>query len=80
MRRVAAKGTGLRTDRRISHVFIMDVPAYADTVVIAHGTINIFPDLDLKRDMKKAARVRAQDLRATLRSGQPPRWLIAIGL
>src|SRR6476619_2817819 len=31
MRAVTAKVGGLRTDRRVSHVFIMDVPAYADT-------------------------------------------------
>jgi len=50
MRSVTAK-TGLRTDRRISHVFVMDVPAYADTVFITDAAINIFPDLDCKRDI-----------------------------
>jgi phosphate acetyltransferase len=50
MRAVTAK-TGLRTDRRISHVFVMDVPAYADTVFITDAAINIFPDLDCKRDI-----------------------------
>src|SRR6478672_372733 len=48
---VAAKTGGLRTARRISHVFIMDVPAYADTVFITDAAINIFPDLDAKRDI-----------------------------
>jgi phosphate acetyltransferase len=51
MRSVTAKGTGLRTDRRISHVFVMDVPSYADTVFITDAAINIFPDLDGKRDI-----------------------------
>jgi phosphate acetyltransferase len=51
MRSVTAKGTGLRTDRRISHVFVMDVPTYADTVFITDAAINIFPDLDGKRDI-----------------------------
>ena len=51
MRAVAAKTGGLRTDRRISHVFIMDVPAYADTVFVTDAAINIFPDLDAKRDI-----------------------------
>jgi len=51
MRSVTAKGTGLRTDRRISHVFVMDVPTYADTVFITDAAINIFPDLDCKRDI-----------------------------
>jgi len=50
MRSVTAK-TGLRTERRISHVFVMDVPAYADTVLITDAAINIFPDLDCKRDI-----------------------------
>jgi phosphate acetyltransferase len=51
MRSVTAKATGLRTERRISHVFIMDVPAYADTLFVADAAINIFPDLDCKRDI-----------------------------
>jgi phosphate acetyltransferase len=50
MRSVTAK-TGLRTERRISHVFIMDVPAYAETLFITDAAINIFPDLDCKRDI-----------------------------
>jgi phosphate acetyltransferase len=50
MRSVTAK-TGLRTERRISHVFIMDVPAYAETLLITDAAINIFPDLDCKRDI-----------------------------
>jgi phosphate acetyltransferase len=51
MRSVTAKGTGLRTDRRISHVFIMDVPTYAETIFVTDAAINIFPDLDGKRDI-----------------------------
>jgi len=51
MRSVTAKTTGLRTDRRISHVFVMDVPAYADTLFVTDAAINIFPDLDGKRDI-----------------------------
>ena len=51
MRSVTAKATGLRTDRRISHVFVMDVPTYAETVFITDAAINIFPDLDCKRDI-----------------------------
>ena len=50
MRSVTAR-TGLRTERRISHVFVMDVPAYADTVFVTDAAINIFPDLDCKRDI-----------------------------
>jgi phosphate acetyltransferase len=51
MRSVTAKVGGLRTDRRISHVFVMDVPAYADTLFVTDAAINIFPDLDGKRDI-----------------------------
>jgi phosphate acetyltransferase len=47
---VTAK-TGLRTERRISHVFVMDIPSYADTVFVTDAAINIFPDLDTKRDI-----------------------------
>ena len=51
MRAVTAKVGGLRTDRRVSHVFVMDVPAYADTIFVTDAAINIFPDLDAKRDI-----------------------------
>ncbi|MGR4925814.1 MULTISPECIES: phosphate acetyltransferase [Bradyrhizobium] len=51
MRAVTAKAGGLRTDRRISHVFVMDVPAYAETIFVTDAAINIFPDLDAKRDI-----------------------------
>jgi phosphate acetyltransferase len=51
MRSVTAKSTGLRTERRISHVFVMDVPAYAETVFVTDAAINIFPDIDCKRDI-----------------------------
>ena len=51
MRAVTASKTGLRTERRISHVFIMDVPTYQETLFITDAAINIFPDLDAKRDI-----------------------------
>jgi phosphate acetyltransferase len=51
MREVTSGKTGLRTARRISHVFIMDVPTHADTLFITDAAINIFPDLDAKRDI-----------------------------
>lgn len=51
MRAVTAKVGGLRTNRRVSHVFVMDVPAYADTVFVTDAAINIAPDLDAKRDI-----------------------------
>jgi phosphate acetyltransferase len=51
MRAVTASKTGLRTARRISHVFVMDVPTYPETLFITDAAINIFPDLDAKRDI-----------------------------
>jgi len=51
MRAVTASKTGLRTARRISHVFIMDVPAYSETLFITDAAINIFPDLEAKQDI-----------------------------
>src|SRR6201987_3136690 len=55
MRAVTNSKTGLRTARRISHVFIMDVPTYAETLFITDAAINIFPDLDAKRDIVQNA-------------------------
>src|SRR5262245_13383048 len=51
MRAVTSSKNGLRTARRISHVFVMDVPTYAETLFITDAAINIFPDLDAKRDI-----------------------------
>jgi phosphate acetyltransferase len=55
MRPVTASAIGLRTERRISHVFIMDVPTYPETLFITDAAINIFPDLDAKRDIVQNA-------------------------
>ena len=55
MREVTSSKTGLRTARRISHVFVMDVPTYAETLFITDAAINIFPDLDAKRDIVQNA-------------------------
>jgi phosphate acetyltransferase len=51
MRHVTSGSTGLRTARRISHVFVMDVPTYSETLFITDAAINIFPDLDVKVDI-----------------------------
>ncbi len=51
MRAVTNSKTGLRTARRISHVFIMDVPTYPETLFVTDAAINIAPDLDAKRDI-----------------------------
>jgi hypothetical protein len=55
MREVTSSKTGLRTARRISHVFIMDVPGHAETLFITDAAINIAPDLDVKRDIVQNA-------------------------
>jgi phosphate acetyltransferase len=55
MRAVTSSATGLRTARRISHVFVMDVPTYAETLFITDAAINIAPDLDAKRDIVQNA-------------------------
>lgn len=51
MAAVVAKDTGLRSTRRVSHVFIMDVPTYPEALFITDAAINIFPDLEAKRDI-----------------------------
>jgi phosphate acetyltransferase len=67
MRAVTSGTTGLRTARRISHVFIMDVPTYPDALFITDAAINIFPDLKVKRDIIQ----NAIDLFAGLGLGVP---------
>jgi phosphate acetyltransferase len=52
---VAAHATGLRTERRLSHVFILDVPTYSETLFLTDAAINIFPDLAAKRDIVQNA-------------------------
>jgi phosphate acetyltransferase len=51
MRAVTSSGAGLRTARRISHVFVVDVPSHPEALFITDAAINIFPDLDAKRDI-----------------------------
>jgi phosphate acetyltransferase len=55
MRAVTSGAKGLRTARRISHVFVMDVPTHPDVLFITDAAINIFPDLDAKRDIVQNA-------------------------
>ncbi|MBL8397048.1 MAG: bifunctional enoyl-CoA hydratase/phosphate acetyltransferase [Candidatus Accumulibacter sp.] len=51
MAEVVSHATGLRTERRISHVFMMDVPTYPRTVMITDAAINIQPTLPEKADI-----------------------------
>ena len=48
---VVARDTGLRTRRRISHVFLMDVPTYHKVLIVTDGAINIAPTLEDKVDI-----------------------------
>jgi phosphotransacetylase len=48
---VVARETGLRTGRRISHVFIMDVPTYHKVLIVTDAAINIAPVLEDKVDI-----------------------------
>src|SRR6185436_14289245 len=48
---VVAKDGGLRTGRRLSHVFLMDVPTYHKALLVTDGAINIAPSLEDKADI-----------------------------
>lgn len=48
---VVAKDGGLRTGRRLSHVFLMDVPTYHKVLLVTDGAINIAPSLEDKADI-----------------------------
>lgn len=47
--------TGLRTGRRISHCFILDVPTYPKPLIVTDGAVNVAPDLMAKRDIVQNA-------------------------
>jgi phosphate acetyltransferase len=64
---VTKRETGLRTERRISHVFVMDVPTHPQTLFITDAAVNIAPDLLAKRDIIQ----NAIDLYAGLGLGTP---------
>lgn len=55
MAAVVAREAGLRTGRRISHVFLMDVPTYHKALFITDAAINIQPDLAAKVDIVQNA-------------------------
>ena len=45
---VVSRSKGLRTERRISHCFVLDVPSYTETLILSDAAINIAPTLDDK--------------------------------
>jgi phosphate acetyltransferase len=55
MAAVVPSATGLRTGRRISHVFVMDVPTYPRTLLVTDAAVNIAPDLKEKVDIVQNA-------------------------
>jgi phosphotransacetylase/acyl dehydratase len=64
---VVASHTGLRTERRVSHVFVMDVPAYDRMLLVTDAAINIEPTLAEKADIVR----NAIDLAQVLGIAQP---------
>ena len=55
MAEVVSRAGGLRTERRLSHVFVMDVPTYPKPLLITDAAINIAPTLEEKRDIVQNA-------------------------
>ena len=50
-----ARDTGIRTERRVSHCFVMDVPGHDDALVITDAAVNIAPSLEAKVDIVQNA-------------------------
>jgi len=63
MAAVVAREGGLRTARRISHCFVMDVPGHGDPLIITDAAVNIAPTLDEKVDIVQNAIDLAHALR-----------------
>jgi phosphate acetyltransferase len=55
MAAVVKRDTGLRTARRVSHCFVMDVPGHADALIITDAAVNIAPTLEDKVDILQNA-------------------------
>ncbi len=55
MHEVVSQDTGLCTAKRISHVFVIDVPEYPRLLFLTDAAINIYPDLEDKRDIVQNA-------------------------
>lgn len=60
---VVKRETGLRTARRVSHCFIMDVPTYSETLIVTDAAVNIAPTLGEKVDIIQNAIDLAHALR-----------------
>lgn len=55
MSAVVSRDGGMRTGRRISHVFALDVPSYHKSLFVTDAAINIQPDLETKIDILQNA-------------------------
>ncbi|WKB55539.1 phosphate acetyltransferase [Eleftheria terrae] len=55
MAAVVKRDAGLRTARRVSHCFVMDVPSYENALIITDAAVNIAPTLDEKADILQNA-------------------------
>ena len=64
MAAVVRRDTGLRTGRRLSHCFVMDIPGHADALMITDAAVNIAPTLKEKVDIVQNAIDLARDLGA----------------
>jgi phosphate acetyltransferase len=73
MSEVVAKDTGLRTARRVSHVFLMDVPTYPRHLLITDAAVNVDPSLETKADIVQ----NAIDLAIMLGVAEPKVALLA---
>jgi phosphate acetyltransferase len=62
MAAVVRRDGGLRTARRVSHCFVMDVPGHATPLIITDAAVNIAPSLEEKRDITQNAIDLAQAL------------------
>src|SRR6476646_4786863 len=56
MAAVVRRETGLRTARRVSHCFVMDVPSYSETLIVSDAAVNIAPTMEDKVDIGHALR------------------------
>jgi phosphate acetyltransferase len=61
---VVSREAGLRTSRRISHCFVMDVPSHSDVLIVSDAAVNIAPTLEEKVDIVQNAIDLARSLGA----------------
>ncbi|MFI2765917.1 bifunctional enoyl-CoA hydratase/phosphate acetyltransferase [Ruegeria faecimaris] len=55
LRAVLRRENGLRTGRRLSHIFVMDVPGMSRPIMVTDAAVNIAPDLETKADIVQNA-------------------------